>query len=66
MKSFLTAVALVIVVIFVLKVVAVVSALVLAVIPAAVALLSGVAVGYRLGKHQERRRLQARTAPRLP
>ena len=66
MKSFLTAVAVVIAVIFVLKVVAAATALVLAFVPAAVALLGGLAVGYRLGKRRERDRLQAKAVPRLP
>lgn len=56
----------VIAVIVVLKVVAAVSALVLAFIPAVIALAGGYAVGQIHGARRERRKLEAKRAGELP
>ena len=66
MKAVLTVVVAVIAVIVVLKVVAAVSALVLAFIPAIVALAGGYAVGQIHGARRERRKLEAKRSGQLP
>ena len=66
MKAILTVVAAIIAVIVVLKVVAVVSVLVLACIPAAIALAGGYAVGQIHGSRRERRKLEAKSGVQLP
>jgi hypothetical protein len=66
MKAVLAVVATVVAVILVLKVIATVSALVLAFIPAIIALGGGYAVGQIHGARRERRRLEAKGAGQLP
>lgn len=66
MKAALTVVVIVIAAIIVLKVVAAVSALVLAFIPAFIALGGGYAVGQIHGARRERRKLEAKRTGQLP
>jgi hypothetical protein len=66
MKAVLLVIAAVVAVIIVLKVVATVSALVLAFIPAILALGGGYAVGQIHGARRERRKLEAKGAGQLP
>jgi len=66
MKAVLFVVATVIAVIVVLKVIAAVSVLVLAFIPAAIALGGGYAVGQIHGARRERRKLEAKRTGQLP
>ncbi|HTU31146.1 MAG TPA: hypothetical protein VMF07_17280 [Solirubrobacteraceae bacterium] len=66
MKTALSVVVIVIAAIIVLKVVVAVSALVLAFIPAFIALAGGYAVGQLHGARRERRKLEAKRAGQLP
>jgi ATP/ADP translocase len=66
MKAVLAVVAAVIAVIIVLKVIAAVSALVLAFVPAIIALGGGYAVGQIHGARRERRKLEAKRDGQLP
>lgn len=66
MRAVLVVVVAVIAVIVVLKVVAAVSALVLAFIPAVIALAGGYAVGQIHGARRERRKLEAKRTGELP
>jgi hypothetical protein len=66
MKTALSVVVIVIAAIIVLKVVVAVSALVLAFIPAAIALAGGYAVGQIHGSRRERRKLEAKRPGQLP
>jgi hypothetical protein len=66
MKTAAAVVVLVVAVILVLKVVAAVSALVLAFIPAFIALAGGYAVGQLHGARRERRKLEAKRSGQLP
>jgi hypothetical protein len=65
-KSALAVVAAVIAVIIVLKVIATVSSLVLAFVPAIIALGGGYAVGQIHGARRERRKLEAKSSRQLP
>jgi hypothetical protein len=65
-KSALAVVAAVIAVIIVLKVIATVSSLVLAFVPAIIALGGGYAVGQIHGARRERRKLEAKSNRQLP
>jgi hypothetical protein len=66
MRAVLVVVAAVIAVIIVLKVIAAVSALVLAFVPAIIALGGGYAVGQIHGSRRERRKLEAKRGGQLP
>jgi hypothetical protein len=66
MRAVLAVVAAVIAVIFVLKVIAAVSALVLAFVPAIIALGGGYAAGQIHGARRERRKLEAKRGGQLP
>ncbi len=66
MRAVLLVVAAVIVVIVVLKVIAAVSALVLAFVPAIIALGGGYAVGQIHGARRERQKLEAKRGGQLP
>jgi hypothetical protein len=66
MRAVLVVVAAVIAVIFVLKVIAAVSALVLAFVPAIIALGGGYAAGQIHGARRERRKLEAKRGGQLP
>jgi hypothetical protein len=66
MRAVLAVVAAVIAVIFVLKVIAAVSALVLAFVPAIIALGGGYAAGQIHGARRERRQLEAKRGGQLP
>jgi hypothetical protein len=66
MRAVIAVVAAVVVVIFVLKVIAAVSALVLAFVPAVIALGGGYAAGRIHGARQERRKLEAKGGGQLP
>jgi hypothetical protein len=66
MKAVLAVVAAVIAVIVVLKVIAAVSALVLAFVPAIIALGGGYAAGQIHGARRERRKLEAKRGGQLP
>jgi hypothetical protein len=66
MRAVLAVAAAVIVVIFALKVIAAVSALVLAFIPAIIALGGGYVVGQIHGARRERRKLEAKGGGQLP
>jgi hypothetical protein len=66
MKAAVAVVAAVIAVIIVLKVIATVSALVLAFVPAIIALAGGYTVGQIHGARRERRKLEAKRSPQLP
>jgi uncharacterized protein (DUF697 family) len=66
MRAVLLVVVAVIAVIVVLKVIAVVSALVLAFVPAIIALGGGYAVGQMHGARRERRNLEAKRPGQLP
>ncbi len=66
MKVVLAVIAAVIVVIFVLKVIAAVGALVLAFVPAIIALGGGYAAGQIHGARRERRKLEAKRGGELP
>lgn len=66
MKAVLAVVAAVIAVIIVLKVIAAVSALVLAFVPAIIALGGGYAAGQIHGARRERRKLEAKRGGQLP
>ncbi len=66
MRSVLAVVVAVIAVIFVLKVIAAVSVLVLAFVPAIIALGGGYAVGQIHGAQRERRKLEAKRGGQLP
>jgi hypothetical protein len=66
MRAVLVVVAAVIAVIIVLKVIAAVSALVLAFVPAIIALGGGYAVGQIHGARRERRKLEAPPGGQLP
>jgi hypothetical protein len=66
MRAVLAVVAVVIAVIVVLKVIAAVSALVLAFVPAIIALGGGYAVGQIHGARRARRKLEAKQGPQLP
>jgi hypothetical protein len=66
MRAFLVVIVAVIAVIVVLKVIAAVSVLVLAFVPAAIALGGGYAVGQIHGSRRERRKLEAKRAGQLP
>ncbi len=66
MRLVISVAVLVVAVIVVLKVLAVVSALVLAFIPAIIALGGGYAVGQIHGARRERRKLEAKRAGQLP
>jgi hypothetical protein len=65
-KAVVAVVAAVIAVIIVLKVIATVSALVLAFVPAIIALGGGYAVGQIHGSRRERRKLEAKRGAQLP
>lgn len=65
-KAVVAVVAAVIAVIIVLKVIATVSALVLAFVPAIIALGGGYAVGQIHGSRRERRKLEAKRSAQLP
>jgi hypothetical protein len=65
-KAVVAVVAAVIAVIIVLKVIAAVSALVLAFVPAIIALGGGYAVGQIHGSRRERRKLEAKRSAQLP
>ena len=66
MRVVLAVIAAVIVVIFVLKVIAAVGALVLAFVPAIIALGGGYAAGQIDGARRERRKLEAKRGGELP
>lgn len=66
MRAVLAVVAVVIAVIIVLKVIAAVSALVLAFVPAIIALGGGYAAGQIHGARRERRKLEAKRGGQLP
>ena len=66
MRAVLIVVGAVIAVIVVLKVIATVSALVLAFVPAIIALGGGYAVGQIHGARRERRKLEAKSSGQLP
>jgi hypothetical protein len=66
MRAVLAVVAAVIAVIVVLKVIAAVSALVLAFVPAIIALGGGYAAGQVHGARRERRKLEAKRSGKLP
>jgi hypothetical protein len=66
MKAVIAVVATVVAVIVVLKVIAAVSALVLAFIPAIIALAGGYAVGQIHGARRERSKLEAKRTGQLP
>ena len=66
MKAVLIVVLAVVAVIIVLKVIATVSALVLAFVPAVIALGGGYAVGQIHGARRERRKLEAKHGGQLP
>lgn len=66
MRAVLIVVVAVVAVIVVLKVIAAVSALVLAFVPAVIALGGGYAVGQLHGSRRERRKLEGKRGGRLP